>query len=160
MIIPYQPEWDPAIEMLLDEVMGSGRFARTAERLREGNHAVHEFGFLVVDDHKVLQGAISFWPIVIGEVPALLLGPLAIRLALRGQGVGLNLITHARKIIMNERPMPILLVGDLSYYGRLGFAVAPLGIKLPGPVDPNRVLIWLPEGLSVPEGRVRSAPAL
>ena len=35
----------------------------------------------------------------------------------------------------------ILLVGDLPYFGPLGFEVVPAGrIALPGPVDPRRVL--------------------
>jgi predicted N-acetyltransferase YhbS len=36
----------------------------------------------------------------------------------------------------------ILLVGDEPYYGRLGFAKVEHGrVRLPGPVDPERVLI-------------------
>jgi predicted N-acetyltransferase YhbS len=32
-----------------------------------------------------------------------------------------------------------VLVGDVPYFGRLGFNVAP-GVGMPGPVDPKRVL--------------------
>ncbi len=35
----------------------------------------------------------------------------------------------------------MLLVGDMPYYGRFGFAPVPPGqITLPGPVDPARLL--------------------
>jgi predicted N-acetyltransferase YhbS len=35
----------------------------------------------------------------------------------------------------------VLLVGDTAYYGRFGFAPVPTGqIRLPGPVDPARLL--------------------
>jgi predicted N-acetyltransferase YhbS len=35
----------------------------------------------------------------------------------------------------------VILVGDLPYYARAGFTVAPHGyIALPGPVDPARLL--------------------
>jgi len=36
----------------------------------------------------------------------------------------------------------ILLVGDEPYYGRMGFKKVPRGrVKLPGPVDPDRILV-------------------
>jgi len=36
----------------------------------------------------------------------------------------------------------VVLVGDESYYGRMGFARTPLGrVVLPGPVDPARLLV-------------------
>jgi predicted N-acetyltransferase YhbS len=35
----------------------------------------------------------------------------------------------------------VVLVGDMPYYGRFGFNPVPPGqIRLPGPVDPNRLL--------------------
>jgi len=165
-IIPYASEWDAAIDALIDEVMGPGRYARTAERLREGNRAIADYGFVVIDDQKNIQGTISFWPIQIGATPSLLLGPLAIHPAFRGQGAGLNLITYARDHILSRDPsqnplqnlLPILLVGDEPYYGRVGFSVAPRAIQLPGPVNPDRVLIWLPEGAAMPTGEVRAHP--
>ena len=54
-----------------------------------------------------------------------------------------------------------LLVGDLPYYQKSGFAIAPTSVKLPGPVDPQRLLVRgaskLCAGLS---GMVRRAPEL
>jgi predicted N-acetyltransferase YhbS len=35
----------------------------------------------------------------------------------------------------------VLLVGDMSYYGRMGFEPVPQGrLAFPGPVDPQRLL--------------------
>ena len=54
----------------------------------------------------------------------------------------------------------VILVGDLPYYGPFGFAEAPRGqIRMPGPVDPARLLIWRgPDGTrAVPGGSVRAA---
>jgi predicted N-acetyltransferase YhbS len=52
----------------------------------------------------------------------------------------------------------IILVGDLPYYARAGFAVAPLGqIVMPGPVDPARLLYaeLAPQALEAYGGPVR-----
>ena len=47
----------------------------------------------------------------------------------------------------------VLLVGDMPYYGRFGFAPVPPGqITLPGPVDPARLL-----ALELEPGRARCA---
>ncbi|MEC8247051.1 MAG: N-acetyltransferase, partial [Pseudomonadota bacterium] len=35
----------------------------------------------------------------------------------------------------------VILVGDLDYYARVGFGVALANVRLPGPVDPVRLLI-------------------
>jgi predicted N-acetyltransferase YhbS len=46
------------------------------------------------------------------------------------------------KAAKNDGVKLILLVGDEPYYGRLGFKKVEHGrVKLPGPVDPDRVLI-------------------
>ena len=47
----------------------------------------------------------------------------------------------------------VLLVGDEPYFGRFGFHPAP-GVRMPGPVDPRRVLVrGRAEGLA---GEVRA----
>ena len=42
---------------------------------------------------------------------------------------------------------PIVLIGDAPYYARFGFAAAPLGWQVPGPVDRTRLLVRGGEGL-------------
>ena len=88
-----------------------------------------------------LVGAISFWPIAIGETAGLLLGPLAVHPNMQGQGVGLALMEDALTAIDETRFAFTLLVGDLPYYQKCDFAVAPTSVKLPGPVDPERLLV-------------------
>lgn len=140
-IIPYAPEWDPEISVLLDASMGPGRFARTAERLREGNRQIDAYCFLMLADANELRASISFWPVTIGDAEALLLGPLAVRPIDQGKGFGQSLMAHALQVIDADSDRAIILVGDLPYYSRAGFEVAPSAIKLPGPVDPKRLLV-------------------
>ena len=70
-------EHEPQIERLLHLAFGPGRFAKTAERLREGNTAIAEL-CLVAFENATMRASVRFWPIFIGETPALLLGPLAV----------------------------------------------------------------------------------
>ncbi len=54
----------------------------------------------------------------------------------------------------------VILVGDLPYYARAGFAVVPCGrILMPGPVDPARLLYaeLAPGALEAYRGPVRGA---
>jgi predicted N-acetyltransferase YhbS len=67
-----------SLTRLLDLCFGPGRHARTAERLREGNRAMADYDFCAQSADGMLLGSISFWPIYIGQSPALLLGPLAV----------------------------------------------------------------------------------
>lgn len=128
------------LNSLLDLCFGPGRLARTAERLRESNRPIADYSHHVHDETRLL-GAISFWPIAIAETPGLLLGPLAVHPDMQGRGLGLALMQTALEKIDAARFDFILLVGDLPYYQRAGFQVAPSGVRLPGPVDPERLLV-------------------
>src|SRR5262249_3631531 len=99
-----------------------------------------------------LLGSVRFWPIIIGGRRSLLLGPLAVEPALRGQGIGILLmqqgIERARALGYDS----VILVGDEPYYARVGFAkLKPGQIRLPGPVDAERVL-----GLGLKDGALES----
>lgn len=158
-IIPFDPKWDHQIAELLDASMGPGRFSRTAERLREDNHQIDDYSFLMLAEDGALRGSISFWPITIGASKAYLLGPLAVRPKDQGLGYGQKLMAHALALIDSEQPAPVLLVGDLPYYGKAGFARASDGVVMPGPVDPSRVLVRMPAGSALDlSGRVRPSP--
>ena len=145
---------------LLDIAFGPGRVARTAERLREGNRQISDYDRMAVTKTDgALVGAISFWPIAIGETTGLLLGPLAVHPDMQGQGVGLALMQDALAAIDETRFAFTLLVGDLPYYQKCGFAVAPTSVKLPGPVDPQRLLVRGEGKLCTAlSGMVRRAP--
>jgi len=131
-----------AIERLNERAFGPGRFARTAERLREVSPVAPQLS-LVARVATLLVGSVRQTPIRIGEHKALLLGPLAVEPAFRSRGIGRQLMERALQEAAAQGYQLVLLVGDQSYYGRLGFKPVPMGrIALPGPVDPARVLLW------------------
>lgn len=150
---------------LLDLCFGPGRRARTAERLRENNQAIERYTRSAHAKDGMLVGTISFWPIAIGTGAAtaygLLLGPLAVHPSMQGAGLGQALMQDALAAIDDASHAFVLLVGDLPYYERAGFGVAPASVTLPGPVDPQRLLLRgaadICAGLS---GKVRPAPEM
>lgn len=128
------------IEKLDERAFGPGRFARTAYRLREGVEPDRTLSF-VARVGTLLVGANRMTPILIGETPALLLGPLTVEPAFRLQGVGETLVKHSLDAARAAGHGLVLLVGDEDYYARLGFSRVPRGkIVMPGPVDPDRLL--------------------
>ena len=137
-----------AVEALVLAAFGPGRFAKTAERLRERAPAAAGF---VARERGVLLGSVRLWSITIGGTPALFLGPIAVAAENRRAGLGAELV-QACLDRAAEAGRGVLLVGDAPYFGRFGFVVAP-DVRLTGPVDPRRVL-WrgdhLPAGLVLP----------
>jgi predicted N-acetyltransferase YhbS len=74
-----------------------------------------------------------------GEVPALLLGPLAVAKAYRSRGLGRRLVAEALFRAASARHKAVLLVGDAAE--PFGFSRRhTLGLSLPGPVDEARFL--------------------
>lgn len=142
------PEDSIGIEALYDATFGPARHGLTAYRFREGVRPVAGLGF-VMRDGELLKGTIRFWPIRLAtdgtSEPALLLGPLAVDPALKGTGIGTALLRHGLAACRARAERMVFLVGDLPYYGRVGFRqVLPSECILPGPVDPARVLFWTP----------------
>jgi predicted N-acetyltransferase YhbS len=136
-----QPEDDPAIEKLSERTFGPGRFARSAYRLREGVEHRRDLSY-TARIGTLLVGSVRLTPIKIGAAKALLLGPLTVEPPFRSRGVGRALIEASMKAAVESGVKLLLLVGDEPYYGRLGFKKVEKGrVKLPGPVDPERVLI-------------------
>jgi predicted N-acetyltransferase YhbS len=140
----------PGVEALIMAAFGPGRFAKTAERLREGTRPA--VGFVAHRQGRVV-GSVRLWPVVIGATPGLFLGPIAVEAAVRSEGLGARLVQacvdHARMTATGG----ILLVGDRAYFERFGFVGAPEA-QLPGPVDQRRVL-WLAVGKETAAGGVR-----
>lgn len=131
-----------AVEALVDLAFGPGRFAKTAYRLREGVRPEARLSFVAQDgDADALRGSVRFWPVVIGQAPALLLGPLAVIPQLRGRGIGVSLMQHGIHAAAALDYGSVILVGDEPYYSKVGFArLMPGQIRFPGPIDPDRVL--------------------
>jgi predicted N-acetyltransferase YhbS len=147
------------IERLNERVFGPGRFARTAYRIRETTPPDPALSF-VARVGTLLVGASAMTPIAIGEISALLLGPLIVEPVFRSQGIGEALVTRSLEAAKAAGWKLVILVGDESYYARMGFQRAPRGrISLPGPVDPDRLLYCElePCALETAKGAARGA---
>lgn len=139
-ICPERPGDAAQIEMLLDEVFGPGRFARTAYRLREGVRPIEELSFIALKGES-LRGSIRFSEVLVGQEKVLFLGPLVVRSEDRGEGIGFALIDRGLEAAKAMGARAVLLVGDEPYYARSGFQAMPHGAIQPiGPIDPGRLL--------------------
>ena len=135
------PEHAAAVEALYDDVFGPGRFAKTAERLREGNTAIADASLVAIDSEG-LTGVVRVWPVTVGETGrAAFLGPIAVAERRRGNGVAFKLMERAIGVCREQGYAAVILVGDLEYYERFGFKSSGGRFQLPGPVDQKRVLI-------------------
>lgn len=130
-----------AIDALLDHAFGPGRFVKVSERVREIARFRPDLSFCAEAGGEIV-GLVRLWDIHIGQTPALFLGPLAVHSGHRLDGLGGRLVAHAGATADTLGLRPILLVGDPPYFQRLGYAAAPTAqVRLPGPVDPRRVLV-------------------
>jgi predicted N-acetyltransferase YhbS len=138
---PETPADSEAIERLNERVFGPGRFARTAYRLREATEPDLSLSF-VARVNTLLVGANRMTPILIGDTPALLLGPLIVEPVFRSRGIGEALVIRTLDAARAAGAKLAILVGDEPYYRRMGFTPAPPArIEMPGPVDPARLLV-------------------
>ena len=129
------------IERLHERTFGPGRFARTSYRIRERVPHRLELSF-TARIGTLLVGSVRQTPVLIGETPALLLGPVTIEPPFRGRGIGQALTARALEAARGKGHRLVVLVGDEPYYGRLGFKPVPKGrVSMPGPVDPARLLV-------------------
>ena len=139
-IRPERPQDAPVVDALIAAAFGPGRYAKSADRLREGR-VPHRDLSLVAWSGDVAAGCVRLWPIHIGETPALLLGPFAVDAAYRSQGLGGFLINAACLAAAAAGHGAVLLVGDAPYFERFDFHPVERGaVTLPGPVDSRRVL--------------------
>lgn len=130
-----------AVERLHERTFGPGRYAKTAYRIREGGPHALALSF-TARIGTLLVGSVRLTPVRIGETPALLLGPLTVEPPFRDRGIGLALIEHAIKEARAQGHKLVVLVGDEPYYARAGFRKVPKGrAAMPGPVDPERLLV-------------------
>lgn len=137
---PEQPPDSYAIEALYAKLFPPDWVKRAAYVLREGVPPDLTLSFVAIVDGQ-LAASVRMTPITIGKRSALILGPLVVDPAHKGQGAGRALVRMALDAARNAGHKVIMLVGDLPYYGPLGFTF--LGrdvITLPAWVDPDRVL--------------------
>ena len=127
------------VEALYDLCFAPGRTALSSYRLRDGVPPVAPLCLVLRDEGGALVGAIRQWPVRVGGAPALLLGPVAVHPTRQGEGLA-GLLMHeslARAAALGHAR--VMLVGDLPYYRRFGFARLA-GVEMPPPTNPDRVL--------------------
>lgn len=138
-LVPETPAHAGAIEALLHRAFGPGRFAKVSERVREIADFAPDLSFVAVEAGRVL-GVVRMWRARAGGAPITFLGPLAVEAEDRRHGLGAALVSRACEAAQGVGESCVVLVGDLPYFERVGFEVAP-DVVLPGPVDPRRVLV-------------------
>lgn len=152
------PHEGPQIDPLLDRTFGPSRTERTVYRLRENHPSLAELSFVARGEMGELLASLRYWPVLIENAPAILLGPLAVEPALQGRGIGKALVRHSLTQAKKIGHRLCLVVGERSYYEPFGFRNAPAaGLVLPGPVDPQRfqVLELVPGALEGVGGLIR-----
>jgi len=140
VIRPEHPDDAAAIERLHARAFGPGRFARTAYRLREGAAPLPDLCLTALVG-TYLVGSVRIGPAETQGGSLLVLGPLTVDPSFSDRGIGCALMTRALDAAREAGHGLVVLVGDLPYYRRFGFAPVPPGrLVLPGPVDPARFL--------------------
>lgn len=136
-----QPADVPTIETLQAELFGPERFKRAAYVLRDRVPPVPTLSFVALAGDR-LAASVRMTPITIGGRPALILGPLVVASEFKGRGAGRALVRMAHDAAREAGHRIVMLVGDLPYYGPLGFTfLGRDAITLPAWVDPDRVLV-------------------
>jgi predicted N-acetyltransferase YhbS len=127
------------VEALYDHCFAPGRTALSSYRLRDDVPPVAALCLVMRDETDAVVGAIRQWPILVGGVPALLLGPVAVHPTRQGEGLAGLLINES---VARADPLGwdrVMLVGDEPYYRRFGFSGLD-GIGMPPPTNPARIL--------------------
>ncbi|MCB1336786.1 MAG: N-acetyltransferase [Maritimibacter sp.] len=127
------------VEALYDLCFAPGREALSSYRLRDGVDPVEGLSLTLRDPDGILAGAIRHWPVRIGGLAALLLGPVAVHPTHQGEGLGALLIQESLERAAALGWKRVMLVGDRPYYARFGFELLP-GVVMPPPTNPDRVL--------------------
>jgi predicted N-acetyltransferase YhbS len=152
-IIPDDARHDRAVEALMDAAFGPGRFAKTAERVRETSSPWRSGSRLALSADR-LVGACRLWPVTAGA-RALFLGPIAVDRSWRSGGLGRQLVAACEDAAAAAGEAAIILIGERSFFGPQGYEPVPAErITLPGPGVGAR-LMWKairPDGLDALSG--------
>ncbi|TCT44892.1 GNAT family N-acetyltransferase [Martelella mediterranea] len=131
---------DSIIEEINAEAFGPGRFVRTASRIREQGPHDMALSFVCLDQDQVIA-SVRMTPVWAGKAAGHMLGPLAVRPTHKNRGIGRHLVRIAVEAAEKAGSQTVILIGDAPYYSPLGFRpIVPPTLKLPGPVDPRRIL--------------------
>jgi predicted N-acetyltransferase YhbS len=141
-----------AREALLDACFGDNRHMRTCQRLRDGRAPAEGLALSALARGR-LVGTVRLWHVSVGDIPALMLGPLAVEASSRKSGAGAALMDHALAAAKARGHRAVILLGDEPYYARFGFSPAKTGeLLLPGPFERDRLL-----GLELRKGALDGA---
>lgn len=140
---------DPAlVEQLLDRAFGPERKTRTAYKVREGMDWLPVLSFAALDEKDRLAGTIQCWPVGLTDAkgrahPMIMVGPVAVLPEEQTRGFGKALMAACLGSLSEQAPLPQVMIGDTEYYSRFwDFTNAQTqSWTLPGPVDPERVLV-------------------
>jgi predicted N-acetyltransferase YhbS len=127
------------VEELYDLTFAPGRTALSSYRLREDVAPLPELCLTARDPQGVLAGVVRCWPVLVGEKPTVLLGPIAVHPTRQGEGIAAILMMNCIDAARGAGWSRILLVGDAPYYRRFGF-VPVADVIMPPPTNPARVL--------------------
>ena len=150
-LIPLNEAAPEKVEQLLDDAFGSNRFGRTAYLLRKRSKPIVPLSFAIIENGEPV-GSIQCWPVRVGDLPIVLVGPVAVTPSLQGKGIGHQLM-HAMLEAAAKIGEPVMvMIGDPEYYGRFGFSAEQTGgWSLPGPWEPRRLLARNAKGVTLPE---------
>ena len=142
-----RPSDKPFRERLLDAAMGPARKRKSSEKLRRGRLPAEGMAFVATLPDGTVAGTVRLWHVGAGNgpdgspVPALLLGPLACDVSLKGLGIGTALMQTAMAAAARSGCGAVLLVGDHAYYARFGFRQGLTDLlAMPGPYERERFL--------------------
>jgi hypothetical protein len=127
-------------EALLDACFGENRHTRTCQRLRDRRAPAEGLALSAIAEGR-LVGTVRLWHVSAGDVPALVLGPLAVDPSYRALGVGAALMNRALAAAKARGHGAVILLGDAPYYARFGFsAPKTANLSLPGAFERERLL--------------------
>jgi predicted N-acetyltransferase YhbS len=136
-----QPQDGPLVDALVDRAFGPGRYTKVSERVREFATFAPELSMCAWSGERLL-GCARMWRVRCGGKAVTFLGPFAVEQGERSAGFGARLIARACEAALAAGETHVVLVGDESYFQRVGFSkAAGRQVVLPGPVDQNRVLV-------------------
>lgn len=146
-IVPLATFDAATVDALLDRAFEPERRQRTAYKVRGEVAALAALSFAAVE-RGMLVGSVQCWPVLFrpdagAPVPLVMVGPVAVEPARQRSGLGRELVAGALDAaVAAGLDDGLVLIGDPEYYGRFfGFsAEATARWRLPGPVDPRRLL--------------------
>jgi len=133
------------VRALLAKAFGPGRMGRAIYRLREGVPPDPSLCFVMVNSHGQVLGVVRNYRVRVGEseMPALLLGPIAVAQSHEKIGLAARLIRHTAATARERNFAVIYLVGDPNYYGEFGFAATTAAQVSIENLEPGKIILGL-----------------